>query len=134
MAKRKQVVTDIENPISRRHYVETEEERGRFRLKTKGKHYLHTDPLSEIEGKKHQRVAEQGDIILCPPYKLQAFKDKFERLDAQPVVEAPVKEEVVNVEIKHKGKGRYDVIKDGLRINDTFLTKEQAEELATAYD
>lgn len=131
MVKRKE---ESKEQVNRRQYVETEEERGRFQLITKGKHYLHADPLSEIEGKKHQRVAEQGDVIVCPPYKLQPFMDKFKRLDAQPCVDAPVKEEVADVKIEHRGGGKYNVIKDGQKINDTFLTKEQAEELAAAYD
>lgn len=109
---------------------------GEFRLK-KGynKHYIHQNPLCKVKGRNGQRVVFEGDILLCPPYLIEAFRDKFERMDASDTKEEiEIKEKVKSPPTMHqKGKGKYDVMYDGMKINDQFLGKKQAEELIQAY-
>ena len=107
---------------------ETEYEMGEFRLKKGyGKHLLGENPLLNIKGKPHKRVAVTGDVVVCPLHILANFMDKFERVDVLPEEE---KEDVVYIK-QHKGGGRYNVLDPvtGIKVNDDFLTKEDADEL-----
>lgn len=111
---------------------------GHFRLKEGfGKHRIHGQVTCEIQGRKGKRVVEVGDILLCPPYMVRHFMDKFERIDShsksQEEMEVSEKPEAPPTMI-HKGKDRYDVISaTGLKINHGFLSKEEAGELVQSY-
>ncbi|MFQ5452469.1 MAG: hypothetical protein ACE5DQ_02815 [Candidatus Paceibacterota bacterium] len=111
---------------------------GEFRLKQGcGKHNTHGNVLCRIKGRKGQSVVFPGDILVCPVYMLDAFRDKFERLDAseasEDVVLAEQKASVPPI-MKNVGKNKYNVyMKGGLKINDKPLTKDEALGLVHSY-
>ncbi len=99
----------------------------------KGKHHLGGSGKLKIKGKRSKKFSEAGDIIICPPSSLIGVMDKFERIDVLPQTPRPVQKELKRV---HKGGGRYDVINTVTRtkINEDFLTKDEANELIVSDD
>lgn len=111
---------------------------GEFRLKKGyGKHYINNHPECRIKGRAKQGVVMEGDILQCPPYKLDGVRDKFERIDAPDTttVDIEVREKPKAPPTMHqKGKGKYDVMYDGIKINDVFLSKKEAQALIQTYE
>ena len=109
------------------------ESRGRYKLRKEcGVHYIHDNPLLEIENKPHKRVVFPGDVLLAPPRLVKHVQDKFLRLDSvtDSAEEAVRMEEERSVaHIDEKDEGEYFVITaQGIRLNDKPLNKEQAEQ------
>jgi len=109
---------------------EVPEGMGEFRLrKGFGKHILSENNKDmTIKGKRLKRIVEPGDILVCPPSKVGAFMDKFMRIDVLPKKE---KVEQKRLKREHHGGGRYNVINivSGVKLNDGFLTKDEANEM-----
>lgn len=109
------------------------ESRGRYKLRRDcGKHYIHENPLQEIEGKPHKRVVFPGDILLTPPRLIRNIQDKFLRLDSvtdTAEVAVRMEEERSVAHIEEKGEGEFFVYtSQGIKLNDKPLDKEAAEE------
>jgi hypothetical protein len=126
MAKRRKK----EEELSREDFDREEqvEELGEFRHKSKtGKHILGENPNMKIKGKRFKRISESGDILVCPPSIIAPFMDRFERIDVLPTIAPSAKKKLTR---EHKGGGRYNVINaNGVKINNDFLTKDEANEL-----
>jgi|2_EtaG_2_1085320.scaffolds.fasta_scaffold00255_20 hypothetical protein len=108
---------------------ETIEEVGEFRHRPRtGKHLLGKNTNFKIKGKRYKRISQSGDILICPPRLIASFHDKFERIDILPEAVLPPEKQLKRV---HKGGGRYDVINtvSGVKLNNDFLTKDEANEL-----
>lgn len=110
---------------------------GEYRLKKGyGKHYLNSQKECRIKEKHMSRVVMEGDVLQCPPYKLDGIRDKFERIDAPDTnsVDVEVREKPKAPPTMHqKGRGKYDVMYDGIKINDVFLSKKEAQDLIQSY-
>ncbi|MCP4475395.1 MAG: hypothetical protein GY821_12685 [Gammaproteobacteria bacterium] len=116
--------------LSRDDFVseEVDEAKGEFRLLfKKGNHSLGKNPLLNIKGRPLKRIVEPGDILIAPPSMLISFMDKFERIDALPEYAAPPKKKLKMIK---RGSG-YEVINEvsGVKLNNDFLTEEEAKEL-----
>jgi hypothetical protein len=109
---------------------DAEEATGEFRLRRGyGKHIIgKTNKDLTIKGKRLKRVVEVGDVLVCPPSRVAAFMDKFERIDVLPEKAKPIQKQLKK---QHKGGGRYDVINERTRVklNADFLTKDEADEM-----
>ena len=75
-------------------------------------------------------IVTSGDTIECDEWQLGAGKDKFDCLDPP----EPEPEPTVGLKAKHKGGGRWIVVNEasGKEINDGYLTKEEAIEMAAS--
>ncbi len=106
---------------------------GRFQMKVSSKHYLNGHPLCSIEGKPGKDVVQKGDILICPPFIIKSFLDKFTRLDKPELSieeEAAIEEEAIKPRIEKVGNKQYNVLSaDGFKINNDPLTHKQAKEL-----
>ena len=85
-------------------------------------------------GRKGRKTLQPGEEIELTPTQYEAFKDRFD-----PVQAAQAKEEAAKayeaattkgMYKRHAGGGRYNVYKqDGTKVNDTPLTMTQADEM-----
>lgn len=82
----------------------------------------------------HGKCIEPGMTLECEPYEIGGARDKFEALTPEPGPEvfAPS----VGLKAKHMGSGKWKVINQatGEPIHDGYLTKEDANAMATAPD
>ncbi len=110
---------------------------GEFKLKKGyGRHRINGHKLCKIKGRNGQDIVFPGDVLLCPPYVIKAFRDKFDRLDAPEDAKEAVEMREVPKDpptMHQKGKGKYDVKYDGIKINDHYLTKKEAQDLIQTY-
>lgn len=109
---------------------EKKEEQGEYRLRNGyGKHILPKDCTDiSIRGKENERIAISGDVLICKPSRIAPFLDKFKRIDLLPEYNPPPQREFKK---EHKGGGRYNVINiaSGEKLNDVYLSKDEANEL-----
>ena len=94
----------------------------RYRMKEGcGRHYLRKDG--------QETIVEPGDVVECDEWQLGGGKRKFELVGPPDPPPVPT----VGLKVKHKGGGRWVVLNEvsGAQINDGYLTKREAVEMAT---
>lgn len=133
------LVAEEEAPIKGTFEEETKGmEVGEFKLKENcGKHRMNGHKLCKIKERNGQDVVFPGDVLMCPPFVIEAFRDKFDRLDAPEDAKEAVELREIPKEpptMHQKGKGKYDVMYDDIKINDVFLSKKEAQALIQTYE